>query len=427
MVAREVALTVTGLHSGKSLGQLELFTEESSSVLIHENGGVIQMSADVLRGQLLLLRNLEAKREVIAQVKRTYKPMNRCVDLDFVEPVPRFWGMEFSAATALLPKSAKDQEAAALLSADPNPAESAAALPAPTPEEIDQFKCEVQALRGDNPLSPNSPDIEHEQAPFELTPTERDLLPRPSLDFSVPPPKKGLFRARGKLTPGAGLRLALLTAALLATIVAAVWITLRIPSRSALKGSTAPAPAVGSLITTSVPTPAPASAKEPSKFTNSKVTIDAPQPTKIPASEPSKPSAATSSASQPSEPDSSSVDSGRTTSSAPLPKSSQPLSKPIVPAASSSDSSIIPPKLIKSVLAVASLEDTHDFETGNVVIDAVVDTEGDVHFISVLSGPPSLRRAAVRAVKDFKYEPATRNGQPVPERVHITIRFRFES
>lgn len=76
---------------------------------------------------------------------------------------------------------------------------------------------------------------------------------------------------------------------------------------------------------------------------------------------------------------------------------------------------------------MASLEDTHDFETGNVVIDAVVDTEGDVHFISVLSGPPSLRGAAVRAVKDYKYEPATRNGQPVPERVHITIRFRFES
>jgi outer membrane biosynthesis protein TonB len=56
----------------------------------------------------------------------------------------------------------------------------------------------------------------------------------------------------------------------------------------------------------------------------------------------------------------------------------------------------------------------------------VVGTEGEVHFIGVISGPPSLRAAAVGAVKQYRYEPATRNGQPVPERVNITIRFRFE-
>jgi protein TonB len=88
---------------------------------------------------------------------------------------------------------------------------------------------------------------------------------------------------------------------------------------------------------------------------------------------------------------------------------------------------IVPPKLIKSVRAVASLEALRDFETGNVVIDAVVGTEGEMHFIKVLSGPPSLRSPAVEAVKQYRYEPATRNGQPVPEHVTITIRFRFES
>lgn len=100
-------------------------------------------------------------------------------------------------------------------------------------------------------------------------------------------------------------------------------------------------------------------------------------------------------------------------------------SDPIV--ASPLESVIVPPKLIKSVRAVASLDDLRDFETGNVVIDAVVGTEGEVHFIRVISGPPSLRAAAVGAVKQYRYEPATRNGQPVPEHVNITIRFRFES
>ena len=100
-------------------------------------------------------------------------------------------------------------------------------------------------------------------------------------------------------------------------------------------------------------------------------------------------------------------------------------SDPIV--ASPLESVIVPPKLIKSVRAVASLDDLRDFETGNVVIDAVVGTEGEVHFIRVLSGPPSLRAPAVEAVRQYQYEPATRNGQPVPAHVNITVRFRFES
>jgi protein TonB len=75
---------------------------------------------------------------------------------------------------------------------------------------------------------------------------------------------------------------------------------------------------------------------------------------------------------------------------------------------------------------VASLEALRDFETGNVVIDAVVGTSGEVNFVSVISGPPSLRDSAVQSLKQYKYEPATRNGQPVPAHVTITIHFRFE-
>ncbi|MGB6596007.1 MAG: energy transducer TonB, partial [Candidatus Acidiferrum sp.] len=79
------------------------------------------------------------------------------------------------------------------------------------------------------------------------------------------------------------------------------------------------------------------------------------------------------------------------------------------------------------VQAVASLEALRDFERGNVVVDAVVGTSGEVHVISVISGPPSLREPAVEALKQYRYEPATRSGQPVPARVTITIHFHFES
>ena len=106
----------------------------------------------------------------------------------------------------------------------------------------------------------------------------------------------------------------------------------------------------------------------------------------------------------------------------------RPAAKPAAnsEANSGKDSVVVPPKLIQSVQAVASLEAMRDFERGNVVIDAVVGTSGEVHFISVISGPPSLRAPAVESLKEYKYEPATRNGQPVPAHVTITIHFRFE-
>src|SRR6266446_1357618 len=134
MVAHEVRVKATGVHPGKSAGERELFTEETDSVLVYENGGVIQLSAAVAPGQLLSLANVESKREVVAQVKRkrTNKLTNCYVELEFAEPAPRFWGMEFSAAAALLPKDAKDTEAAALLISAEATADEPGPPPAPT-------------------------------------------------------------------------------------------------------------------------------------------------------------------------------------------------------------------------------------------------------------------------------------------------------
>jgi TonB family protein len=95
-------------------------------------------------------------------------------------------------------------------------------------------------------------------------------------------------------------------------------------------------------------------------------------------------------------------------------------------APSAAEGVIVPPKLIKSVRAVASLDALRDFETGNVVIDAVVGTTGEVESTNVLTGPPSLRGSAVETLKQYRYEPATQNGQPVPAHVTVTIHFRFE-
>ncbi len=436
MVAHEVQVKATGTRRAKSAGERELFTEDTNSVLVYENGGVIQLSAAVAPGQLLFLANVESKREVVAQVKRkrTYKPMNCYVELEFAEPAPRFWGMEFSAAAALLPKDAKDAEAAALvISACAD--ESGEPPPAPTVEEVQALKREVGALReqvAGAAATGKSLPIEHDYVPMQLTAAEQAQLPTPSLDFTVSLPKaKRRFRARGNFTPGfrgGVLRLALLTTALVVTAVAAAWYKNWIPWKSAAKKPSVSVPVIAANTSTSLAPGSRGVVKEHSEFTNTNVASDAP------VTSPGMPSQVAESRTQPfassgsvarravrkTSPSTTLAGKGAT-----VRPTARTTADPIV--ASTVTSGIVPPKLIKSVRAVASLDDLRDFETGNVVIDAVVGTEGEVHFIRVISGPPSLRAAAVGAVKQYRYEPATRNGQPVPEHVNITIRFRFES
>jgi TonB family protein len=99
----------------------------------------------------------------------------------------------------------------------------------------------------------------------------------------------------------------------------------------------------------------------------------------------------------------------------------------LVSATSPSDgATIVPPKLIKSVRAVAAPEALQDFATGDVKLDAVVDATGRVKSMKTLSGPPSLRSAAIDALKEYRYEPARRNGKPVAAHVTVTIKFLFE-
>ena len=441
MVAREVRVNAMGVRTGGNGGPGERFTEEASSVLIHENGGVIQLSTAVARGQLLLLINVELNREVVAQVKRTYQPMNRCVELEFAEPAPRFWGMEFSAATALLPKDAKYVEATALISAGAAD-EPGEALPAPTAEEVQAFRRAMNALDKEAPSAPaatKSVEIEQDPAQRQVTTAdqlpvaEQEELPKPSFDFAMPLPKPKLFRARGNFTPGALPRLAIFTTALVITVLGTAWFKHGIPWRAGRKPS-AGVPVVGADVSTSLPPKSRDTARvhsESTKLTDTNAIIDASAPLAV------APPAVSESPAQHAASKASPLDAGIVARKAPRPTAlalKREMPRPTTPTittpesvASPVDGVIIPPKLIKSVQAVASLDAVRDFETGNVVIDAVVGTEGEVHFITVISGPPSLRAPAVEAAKQYRYEPATRNGQPVPEHVRITIRFRFES
>jgi protein TonB len=64
--------------------------------------------------------------------------------------------------------------------------------------------------------------------------------------------------------------------------------------------------------------------------------------------------------------------------------------------------------------------------TGTVVLEALIDEEGSVSTVKVLSGHVLLVDAAVQAVKQWKYSPTMLNGEPVPVIATITVVFRLD-
>jgi protein TonB len=62
---------------------------------------------------------------------------------------------------------------------------------------------------------------------------------------------------------------------------------------------------------------------------------------------------------------------------------------------------------------------------GDVLIDAVIDTDGNVSEMRVISGHPVLIKAALEAVATWKYEPTTLNGAPVAIQLVATVHFQF--
>jgi TonB family protein len=62
---------------------------------------------------------------------------------------------------------------------------------------------------------------------------------------------------------------------------------------------------------------------------------------------------------------------------------------------------------------------------GMVLIDAVIDTKGNVVEMREVSGPPLLIPAALEAVRQWKYEPTYLNEQVIAVRLIVTVKFQF--
>ncbi len=63
--------------------------------------------------------------------------------------------------------------------------------------------------------------------------------------------------------------------------------------------------------------------------------------------------------------------------------------------------------------------------SGNVLIDALIDASGHVTTMKVVSGPAVLHQAAMDALKQWRYVPASLDGHPVPMHLAVTIQFHL--
>ena len=63
--------------------------------------------------------------------------------------------------------------------------------------------------------------------------------------------------------------------------------------------------------------------------------------------------------------------------------------------------------------------------SGNVLVDALIDASGHVTTMKVVSGPAVLHQAAMDALKQWRYVPASLDGNPVPMHLAVTIQFRL--
>ena len=145
-MAAEVSVNVTGARPSGGSGARDLFSEETTTVLVFKDGSVIQLGAAVAVGQLLFLTKKETNQEVVCQVvhKRSYKPLMCYVELQFTEQKEGFWGVTFPEGE----QGERELKAATQVEAEETTEDSERTEVAPHREEdVEELKKEVQALR----------------------------------------------------------------------------------------------------------------------------------------------------------------------------------------------------------------------------------------------------------------------------------------
>ena len=88
---------------------------------------------------------------------------------------------------------------------------------------------------------------------------------------------------------------------------------------------------------------------------------------------------------------------------------------------------VLPPRKIYAPQPLYTEEARQGRIQGVVLLEAIIDVDGSVVRVRVLKGlPMGLTESAVETAQQWRFEPATRNGQPVAVYLNLTVRFSLQ-
>jgi TonB family protein len=478
-VPLEEKVSVTGTKGSGGSASRDLFSEETTTVLVFRDGAVIRLSAPVSEGQLIFLTLKKTNQEVICEVlgKRSGTPGPDYVKLQFTEERGDYWGVAFPQGEPdfKLPAIAPAREKVA-----PKPAASLAQREAE--EDGDQLDAEVQALRKQllgfekkkvDAVSVKAPIVKEELAPVndpapvrvveekpellmppakekeeaprpvigmalptvkkaveERDPSE-DLLPEPELDFSqvpkIAPNVDGLKPFRGPVI-GRQARTVGLSVVLVVALGVGSWYAKWWQYLPAAKKAATPVGAVRPVATRSA---AAGSVKAAASAQTNAVSGPGVVVAEAKDSKSEQQSAgevvAEEAAPVKEQAQEADGDSPKSDAQEEPAKKEDSAEANVAPAAESaaSDAEVLPAKLLKPVNPVYPPDAMRGYITGDVKAEVSVEASGHVGEVKVISGPAALREAAVAALRQYEYAPAMQGGKAVGSKTVEVVKFWF--
>lgn len=455
--AAEIPVTAAGSRPKAGGPGRELFSEDTETVLIFEDGAVIRLLATVTPGQLIFLTNLATKEEVVCEVlrKRLLRPAGCYVELQFTEQKKGFWGtLPAEAPTKGLGNAepprksietlvAQVQEVLAKKAGSTTQAPTAAAGATASKEANSPAG---PASRATVETALPSQGQEKKVAPAQPNDSPDELLPKPELDFSKVPSEVNVKKLDPSLLrkpiPVIGAKTRKITWTMVLVIALGVgaryghWLDfLTRPKSAGVTTSGQAVTATGTQpVTKSAVTKSDGEEKSPAAKSGAAITG---APGANGAAEKSKTveeKARTENLEQ----------AAARLNDSTLERAKQPATNGNAARKGKSETSstveteapsraseavgegpFVQAKLMRSVNPVYPPEAMKSFITGDVRAEVVVEPIGRVGEVKVVSGPTQLRAAAVDALRRYEFSPATRGGKAVPSKVMVTVKFWF--
>jgi TonB family protein len=111
-VSLEVPVNIHGSRITEAVrgapSHTEPFEEQTTTMIVFPQGGVLRMATTVIAGQILVLTNLKSRQDAICRVVkvRTYSSVASYVEVEFTHPQAGYWGVFFSSDGPELAKKA---------------------------------------------------------------------------------------------------------------------------------------------------------------------------------------------------------------------------------------------------------------------------------------------------------------------------------